>query len=258
MKYVSQMTDIVKSAKFIFENKDEQSHVHVKGRADYVTDIDLHVQQYLQSELKKAFPDIQFMGEEKDNSDVDFSGLVWILDPVDGTTNLIHDMHASVISLALAENRKIIAGVIFNPFTGDFWYAEHGCGAFLNGQPIHVDSAEKMEDSLIAIGTAPYYHQYADWSLEAAKRVLLRSQDIRRSGSAALELAYIAAGRLDGMFEIVLHPWDYGAGVCLIEEAGGKVTDFNGGPLDITKAGNFVASNGKIHDELLECLNFSC
>lgn len=255
MKYVTQMVEVIQSAKFLFENKKEQSQVHVKGPADYVTDIDFHVQKYLQSELHKKWPDIQFMGEEKDNSDVDFSGGVWILDPVDGTTNLIHDMHASVVSLALAIDRKLIAGVIFHPFTGDTWYAEKGCGAYLNGAAIHVDTAEKLGDSLIAVGTTPYYHEYADWTFDTMKKVYLKCQDIRRSGSAALELAYVATGRLDGMFERVLQPWDYAAGICLIEEAGGKVTDFDGKPVDVTKKGCMVATNGKIHQELLDCIH---
>lgn len=254
MRYSEKMIEIVKSAGFLFENKEEQGHVHVKGRADYVTDVDFHVQRFLQGKLKEAFPDIEFMGEEKDNSDVDFSGRVWILDPVDGTTNLIHDMRASVISLGLAENKNVIAGVIYNPFTNEIWHAEHGFGAFYNGKPVHVNEADKMEDSILAVGTAPYYHEYADWTFEAVKRVFLKSQDIRRSGSAALELAYIASGRLSGMFERILQPWDYAAGMCLIEEAGGKVTDFDGNPLDITKKGNFAATNGKIHEELLACI----
>ncbi|MEE8885921.1 MAG: inositol monophosphatase [Eubacteriales bacterium] len=251
---IKKMEEIVRSAEGIFENREDSQKVHTKGRADYVTEVDFHVQQYLQRRLLEEFPDVQMMGEEKDNSDIDFSKKVWILDPVDGTTNLIHDMRASAISLGYVEGGKIAAGVIFLPFSGEMYTAERGKGAFLNGHPIHVSAAETLDECLISVGTAPYYHEYADWTFEAAKKVFLRSQDIRRSGSAAMELSYIAAGRLDGTFERILQPWDFSAGICILEEAGGKATDFDGNPVDFTKKGPVVASNGKVHEELLDCI----
>lgn len=252
--YVNRMAEIVLQAADLFHNQEDAEHIHVKGRADYVTDMDFHVQQYLQAALQKEWPKIQFMGEEKDNSDIDFSGMVWILDPVDGTTNLIHDMKASMISLGLARNREVIAGVVCNPFSGDVWTAEKGGGAFLNGKSIHVSRADKLEDSLVAIGTAPYYREYADWTFQASKNIFLKAQDIRRSGSAALELAYIASGRLEGMFERVLQPWDFAAGLCLVEEAGGTVSDLEGNPVNITARGGIVAGNGRVNQEIIRCL----
>lgn len=251
---VGEMEKIVRSEEPVFENRKDSQKVHTKGRADYVTDVDFHVQKDLTEKLKAAFPEVQMMGEEKDNSAIDFGGAVWILDPVDGTTNLIHDMRASAISLAYAENGIIRAGVIFCPFSGEMYTAERGKGAFLNGSPIHVSGAASLEESLISIGTAPYYHEYADWTFRAAENVFLKCQDIRRSGSAAIELSYLSAGRLDGNFERILQPWDFSAGLCILEEAGGRVTDLEGKPVDFTGKSPIVASNGKIHEALLACL----
>lgn len=251
---MERMAAIVQSAENIFEDRDDSQKVHTKGRADYVTDVDLHVQQYLSGKLAEEFPDVQFMGEEKDNSGIDFQGKVWILDPVDGTTNLIHDMRASAISLGYADGGKIQAGVIFCPFSGEMFTAERGKGAYLNGRQIQVSQAETLGESLISIGTAPYYHEYADWTFRTAEKVFLQCQDIRRSGSAAIELAYIAAGRLEGTFERILQPWDFAAGVCLVEEAGGTVTDLGGGPVDFSHRGGICASNGLVHEAFLDCL----
>lgn len=251
---MERMAEIVRSAENIFEDRDDSQKVHTKGRADYVTDVDLHVQQYLSGKLAEVFPDVQFMGEEKDNSDIDFQGKVWILDPVDGTTNLIHDMRASAISLGYAEGGKIKAGVIFCPFSKELFMAERGKGAWLNGKRMHVSQAKTLGESLIAFGTAPYYHEYTDWSFNAAKKLFLQCQDIRRSGSAAIEFAYVAAGRLDGIFEKLLSPWDFAAGICLVEEAGGKVTDLEDRPVDFSKKSGILASNGQVHEAILDCL----
>lgn len=251
---MERMAEIVRSAEDIFEDRDDSQKIHTKGRADYVTDVDLHVQQYLSKKLAESFPGVQFMGEEKDNSEINFQKSVWILDPVDGTTNLIHDMRASAISLGYAEEGKIKAGVIFCPFSKELYMAERGKGAFLNGRPIHVSRAESLGESLISIGTAPYYHEYADWTFRVSKEIFLQCQDIRRSGSAAIELAYIAAGRLDGNFERILQPWDFSAGICIVEEAGGIVTDLEGRLVDFSKKSGICASNGRIHDSLLSCL----
>ena len=245
---------IVRSAENLFENKEDSANIHKKGRANFVTEVDLHVQNYLQTVLGEKYPDIQFMGEEKDNSGLDLSGLVWILDPVDGTTNLVHDRKESCISLALAENHRVILGVVFNPDTGELYQTERGAGAYLNGKKLHVSAAETLADCLVEMGTAPYYHQYADWTFDVSRELFLRSQDVRRGGSAALSLAHIAAGNLDVMFEKILQPWDYAAGSLLLEEAGGMLTDLEGKPLDCCARSSLLATNGAVHREALEVI----
>jgi len=248
------MTRIVCSAKELFENKEDSAAVHVKGRSDYVTEVDLHVQAYLQSVLAEKYPDIPFMGEEKDNTGLDLSGAVWILDPVDGTTNLLHDSKESCISLALADRHQAVLGVIYNPDTGELYTAERGKGAFLQGEKLRVSGAEKLESCLVEMGTAPYYHQYADWTFRVAKALFLESQDVRRGGSAALSLAHIAAGSLDVMFEKILQPWDFAAGSLILEEAGGKLTDLEGRPLDCCAKTSVLATNGAVHEEALKII----
>ena len=251
---LDRLADIVRKTRPLFENTELLSSVHQKGQADFVTDVDYQVQSFLLSELAAFRPDIQFMGEEKDNSNIDFSGLVWILDPVDGTTNLIHRFRQSSVSLALAENQTIIAGIIYNPYTDELFSALKGCGSSLNGQPVTVSSCASLSDSLVSVGTSPYIHDYADWNFRRAKEIFLRCQDIRRLGSAALDLAYVACGRTDGFYEIYLSPWDYAAGLLLIEEAGGRVTDFSGNPPDCSAPSSILATNGSVHEELRELL----
>lgn len=151
---INELIELVKSVKPMFLNHTEAEHVTVKGRADFVTQVDIRVQEYMRNELSKRWPDVQFMGEEKDNSDIDFNGAVWILDPVDGTTNLIHDFKDSALSLGLCEQEQVTLGVIYQPFLDEIFWAQKGKGAFCNGKPIHVSDTRKLEDSLVAVGTS--------------------------------------------------------------------------------------------------------
>ncbi len=226
----------------------------LKGHGDYVTAVDTGVQNFLAEKLGALYPDIQFMGEEKNNDDIDFSGRVWILDPIDGTANLVRDFDQSAVSLALVENGVPLIGVVYNPFTDELYAAEKGKGATLNGQPIHVTDAEHLSDSLIAVGTCPYHKEMGKAVFDSIYRVYMVAEDVRRMGAAALDLCHVAAGRADGMFEHILNPWDIAAGVLLIREAGGVVTDMNGVPLRLDRACSVLASNGKIHNELQKLL----
>lgn len=245
-----QLAEIVRRTRPVFEDARLVSSVHQKGPVDFVTDADMRVQAFLSEELSALAPDIQFMGEEKDNTGIDRDGSLWILDPVDGTTNLIHHFCHSTVSLALARRRTVTAAVIYNPYTDELFSADLGKGAFLNGTPIHVSRNETLRQSVIFTGTSPYYHEYAGWIFDKAREIYLCSQDIRRIGSAALELAYVAAGRADGFYESLLAPWDYAAGLLLIQEAGGTVTDLQGRAPDCTAPSSLLASNGLIHGEL--------
>lgn len=245
---------IVKDAAKLFGNEEAAAKITVKGLDDYVTEVDKTVQSTICKALFELYPEIQFMGEEKDNSDIDFGGAVWILDPVDGTTNLIHHFRASSVSLALAEGGQVTAGIVYNPYLEELFFARKGEGAFLNETPIHVSAAPNLASSLVSVGTAPYYHEYADEVFAQMKEIFLHAQDIRRIGSAAIDLAYVACGRTDAFFERILKPWDFAAGMLIIREAGGQVTDYAGEGPSVEGPQSVIASNGKIHEELLGIL----
>ena len=242
--------NLVKDTRQYFSNREMASHITEKGVADYVTETDMKVQTCLCDGLKELYPDIQFMGEERDNSDIDFSGMFWILDPVDGTTNLIHQFNHSAVSLALACDGEVLAGIIYCPYTDELFSAYKNEGAFLNGVPIHVSDIACLRDSLISVGTTPYEREHAEHVFDTIRRVFLQCQDIRRTGSAAMDLANVACGRTEAYFEMNLKPWDFAAGLLLVEEAGGRVATFSGAPVLLNRPCNIVASNEKIADEL--------
>lgn len=244
--------ELIKRTKSFIENRERAAHIKVKGPADYVTQVDTDIQKFLSEELRRLAPEIQFLGEEEGLHEMT-GDTYWILDPVDGTTNLIHDYQHSVVSLGLYDKGEIIMGVIYDPFRDDIYYAQKGRGSFLNGNPIHVSEAASLSETIIAIGTSPYNKELADENFRRIQRVFEKGQDIRRTGSAALDLAYVACGRTGGFFEPILSPWDFAAGMLLVMEAGGRITDFAGEPLNLLKKSSVVATNGKIHDELRGC-----
>ena len=205
-----------------FFRRDELTDVVSKeGHANYVTNIDCKVQAFLEKELLQLLPGSEFIGEEKENQDLTDEP-TWIVDPLDGTTNMIHDYRMSAVSIALCRNKKPVIGLVWQPFTQELFYAEEGRGAFLNDRPIHV-SDTPFRNALVAVGTAPYYEELEDTGMKLASEFLHQCADIRRSGSAALDLAYLACGRHDIFFELRLKPWDYAAGSLIVQEAGGLV-----------------------------------
>lgn len=207
--------------------------VRAKSKTDYVTNVDLAVQELLRERLAALAPDVQFMGEEQDNTGLDWSRPCWVLDPVDGTTNLIHNFRHSALSLALAEDGQILFGVVYNPYSGECFTARRGQGAFCNGSPIRVSSADRLEDSLLSVGTVPGRRELADTAFRQMRALYDTCQDVRRTGCASLDLCWVACGRLDGYVELSLQPWDYAAGRLLVEEAGGRVTAPDGSPLSL-------------------------
>lgn len=250
---IQEIIALVKRTRAFVENREKAGHIKTKGRADYVTQVDTDIQAFLFRELRSRFPDIQFLGEEEGLHEMT-ADTYWILDPIDGTTNLIHDYQHSVVSLGLYEKGEITLGIVYDPFREDVYYAQRGQGSFLNGTPIHVSEAETLSETIITVGTSPYDRELAEENFRRMQRVFDKAQDIRRTGAAALDLAYVACGRTGGFFEPRLSPWDFAAGMLLVEEAGGKVTDFAGKPLSFRQKGSVAASNGKIHEELLGAL----
>ncbi len=251
---IQEVIELVKSVRPFVQNRERAGHIQVKGPADYVTQVDTDIQNYLSRKLNELAPGIQFLGEEEGLHEMD-ADTYWILDPIDGTTNLIHDYQHSVISLGLYDKGEITLGVIYDPFRDDVYYAQKGQGSFLNGSPIHVSDAGTLSETIVTIGTSPYDRELTKINFRRFQRVFEKSQDIRRTGSAALDLAYLACGRTGGFFESLLSPWDFAAGMLLVTEAGGKVTDYAGAPLNLLKRGSVVATNGKVHEQLRALMN---
>ena len=237
---------IVKEAAKLFANREEVNRIKEKGAYDFVTAVDEAVQQFMSQELQKLYPNIQFLGEEGDNADVDLNGLLWVLDPVDGTTNLIHDYKNSAISLALMENREPIAGIIYDPYLDEMYWAKKGEGSFLNGEKISVSTAKTMGESLIAIGTSPYRKNEAPDNFRTFEKIYMDCQDLRRTGSAALDMAHVACGRIEGYIEKKLKLWDFAAGTVIVREAGGKVLDYEGYDRTMELMGDVVVGNAFI------------
>lgn len=249
-----EVISLVHSLKPLIADRKRAAQVQEKGQADFVTQVDLSVQHELAKTLGRRWPEIQFMGEEEGARAQDVSRPMWILDPIDGTTNLIHDYRESAVSLALWDGLEVVMGVVYNPFTGETYSAARGRGARLNGKTIHVSKRPNLASSLSIFGTSPYHKEWADKVFGKAKALYLRSEDLRRGGSAALDLCKIACGRAEVYFEYDLKPWDYAAGMLIVKEAGGVCTDFHGGKLPVVENGDILATNGIVHGEASELL----
>ncbi|GHU63359.1 inositol monophosphatase [Clostridia bacterium] len=250
---IQEIIRIVKQTNALFHHEENRRCTVKKGDRDFVTKVDFSVQEFLWTELGSRFPDIQFLSEEKDNRDVDFSRPYWILDPVDGTTNLIYDFRFSAVSLALcAGGDELAAGVIYQPYSDELFHAVCGQGAWLNDQPIHVGTAATMEESLVILGTNPYDRSRAKQDFDVYEKIFEAACEIRILGSAALDLAYVACGRADAFLERHLKPHDFAAGVLLIREAGGKVTDFSGVDVAIAQSGDLLTANEAIWRKMFE------
>lgn len=257
MKYAireQEIIGLVHSLRPLITDRKRAGQVQEKGLADFVTQVDLSVQHELAQKLGERWPEIQFMGEEEGARAQDVSRPMWILDPIDGTTNLIHNFRESAVSLALWDGQNVVLGVVYNPFTGETYSATLGHGARLNGKTIHVSKRPNLASSLSIFGTSPYHKEWADKVFSKAKTLYLRSEDLRRGGSAALDLCKIAAGRAEVYFEYDLKPWDYAAGMLIVKEAGGVCTDFGGKLLPVVENGDILATNGIVHREAAELL----
>ena len=190
-----------------------------EGHANFVTNVDQRMQDLLMERLRALCPEAKFIGEEKENERLT-DAPTWVVDPIDGTTNFIHDYRCSAISAALLVDRKPLVGCVCHPYLREVYSAERGKGAFLNDRPMRVGSFG-LERALVGFGTSPYQAELGAPSLDIALAFLRRAADIRRCGSAAMDLAYVACGRQDVFFELNLKPWDIAAGSLLVTEAGG-------------------------------------
>jgi len=221
----------------------------IQEASDFVTHVDRASEQIIIKTIKRKLHHHHILAEES-LREPDAGHYRWIIDPLDGTTNYIHGYPVFSLSIALQFNDEIILGIVFDPMRNEVFSAEKGKGAFLNGKSIRVSSVGDMANSLVATGFPFRKKNLIDAYLTLFKNIFNRVSDIRRAGSAALDLAHVAAGRCDGFFEIALGPWDIAAGSLLVSEAGGAVTDFGGGH-DYISTGNIVAASPSIHREML-------
>jgi Archaeal fructose-1,6-bisphosphatase and related enzymes of inositol monophosphatase family len=231
----------------------EQLQVSKKGPADYVSRADRRAEEIVASELQKARPAYGLLMEEAGTVAGTDTSNRWIIDPLDGTTNFLHGIPHFSISIALERDGELFAGVVYNPVPDEMYVAERGSGAFLNGRRLRVSSRRKPEESLFATGIPFKGIADHDLFLRQLQRVMAVSSGVRRYGSAALDLAYVAAGRYDAFWENGLHPWDVAAGIVLVREAGGHVTDLTGGKGMLSGSG-IVASNTALHEDLMAML----
>ncbi|MDR6816964.1 myo-inositol-1(or 4)-monophosphatase [Neorhizobium sp. 2083] len=228
--------------------------VSVKGPGDFVSQADMKAEKIVRDELMKARPTYGFLGEESDELKGTDGAHRWIVDPLDGTTNFLHGIPQFAVSIALERNGEVVAGVVFNPATDELFTAEKGGGAFMNDRRIRVAARRVLSDCVIGCGLPHLGRGNHGKFLVELRHVMGEVAGMRSFGAAALDLAYVAAGRLDGFWETDLMPWDMAAGLILIREAGGFVSDMKG-TTDIFGSANLVAGNELIQKALVEVAN---
>jgi myo-inositol-1(or 4)-monophosphatase len=239
-----------RAGKLLRESRDKELTVERKSSLiDLVTQVDTEAEKLIVEIIRARYPDHEILGEEGGKSG-NSSEYRWIIDPLDGTINFTHGLPIYCVSIGVEYRKELIAGAVYDPNTNELYTAERGKGAYLNGRPIRVSATDKLIESLLITGFPYNIHKNPDILIERFVDFLMKGQAVRRLGSAAIDLCYVAAGRADGFWESSIQPWDVAAGILLIEEAGGRVTDFRGGSVDLDRP-NVLATNGRIHDEML-------
>ena len=225
--------------------------VSKKGAADYVSAADLKAEQTIFEELSRARPGYGFLGEERGMIEGSDKTHTWIVDPLDGTTNFLHAMPHFAINIALQRQGQIVAGVTYNPANAELFWTERGRGAYLNDRRLRVAARTRFEEAVFATGIPFMGHGQHGRFLKELHQISQRVSGVRRFGAAALDLAWVAAGRFDGFWERDLSPWDMAAGILMVTEAGGRVTDADGGE-DTLASGSICAANNELHGALVE------
>lgn len=244
---------VVKEAGLIVLNaRNIESGIESKqGSANFVTKYDVEVQNYLYQQLSSLFPNADFLGEEDLQRKSINSEYCFIIDPIDGTTNFIFDYRHSAISVALMYQNEIAYGVVYNPFLNELFYAERGKGAFLNDRPLKINPLA-LKDGIVGFGTATYYPEKAEQTFSYAKKLFDQALDLRRTGSAALDICYVAANRFVLFFELILSPWDYAAGSLILTEAGGIIKTFEQSEIEPMSPCSIIAANPIAYQDFLK------
>jgi myo-inositol-1(or 4)-monophosphatase len=224
--------------------------VRKKGKIDLVTDVDVEVERMFRALVAERFPSHQVVAEELGGQEAVRRSHCWIFDPLDGTTNYAHGLPIFCSSLALEIDGRVAVAAVYDPARRELFTAMRGGGAYLNGAPLSVSAVDRLVDSLLVTGFAYTVHEAAEELVSLFGAFLGRAQAVRRLGSAALDLCYVAAGRFDAFWEQHLRPWDMAAGSLVVEEAGGRMSAMDGAPFDVWH-GDMLASNGALHDTLL-------
>jgi myo-inositol-1(or 4)-monophosphatase len=235
-----------------FNNKNLQIS-NKEGINNLVTEADHASEKAIIDTIREAFPEHAILSEESGNHVMD-NEFKWIIDPIDGTVNYAHGIPICCVSIGLEKSGQMLMGAVYNPFLKEFYFAERGEGAFLNNQPIHVSAETEVIKSCLVTGFPYTYLDQPNGPLECFARFIKQGVPVRRLGSAAMDLCWVAAGRFDGFFEHKLNAWDSAAGFLIVEEAGGKVTDFQGNEYSPYQP-HILASNAKIHNEMLRWIN---
>jgi len=236
------------AGKLIRRSITRKKTISKKGEIDLVTEIDCAAEKLILKTIQKAFPGHAFLCEESSASGR--SKHRWIIDPIDGTTNFAHSLPVCSVSIAYEENGIVRMGGVYDPVREELFYAEKGRGAYLNGKKIRVSKTKKLNDALLATGFPYDRRKDPDKYLKIFREFLMQAQEIRRLGSAALDLCYVACGRFDGYWEAKLNPWDKAAGMLILKEAGGKLSDYHGKKLTLEEP-TIVASNSILHRQIL-------
>ena len=251
IKIIKKAGNILKDGFFTDKN------ITFKAKKDLVTQFDVAVEKYLKKKFFKRFKNFNIIAEESDNSNIEFNNSI-IIDPIDGTTNFVNGVPHTAISVGVYKNKKPYLAIVYNPILDELYTAKIGKGAFLNGKKLKVSLENNFQKALLATGF-PYTSGTDENDLndvvKKIKDVLPLCQDLRRLGSASLDLCYVAKGTYEGYYEMNLKPWDVSAGVLILTEAGGKVSNISGGEYNLFEDKYLVASNGKIHNEFIKNLN---
>ena len=247
---IKDIIEIVLETDKIFFDEKLRSDVSEKGKFDYVTRADIEISHYLHKRLKERFPEVGFFSEEE--KIFEKGKKYFILDPIDGTTNFMHGLSLSALSLGYCDDGEILAGVIYIPYTKELFWAEKGKGAYLNGKQIKCSRHSKLSECLGILELNAYFKDDYKSALSHSKKIYLNCQDIRTFGSVAVDLAYLASGRADVFLGRYLKPWDFAAGMIILSEAGGKLSGLNK-KADINELNqHIIASNTNVYDEFLK------
>jgi myo-inositol-1(or 4)-monophosphatase len=248
-EFLPKMTAIAREAgTLLLEFFDKNIRIEYKGDADLVTAADRKSEALIRERIQQTWPGHDVLGEEEGLRDTG-SEYRWYVDPLDGTTNFAHGFPVFCVSMAVQRKDAMIAGVVYDPTRDEIFAAERGKGATLNDRSIHVSQTNLLKESLVGTGF-PSHKRHKNPNIYFYHQITLRSHGVRRAGSAALDLCYVACGRMDGFWEFNLNPWDTAAGVLVVEEAGGVASNFKGGPFELNSR-ETLASNGVIQDELI-------
>jgi myo-inositol-1(or 4)-monophosphatase len=243
---------VIRAGEVQMQHFGHEMRVDKKGAIDLVTEIDLQIEREFRALIAERFPDHVVLGEEFSAADErhQIAEYSWVFDPVDGTTNFAHGLPIFCSSLALEIHGQPVAAAVYDPTRRELFTAQRGLGAWLNGKPLRVSSAETLMDALLCTGFPYTVQQKPEELIGLFGHFLSISRAVRRLGSAAIDLCYVATGRLDGFWEQRLSPWDISAGALIVQEAGGVTTTVAGEPFN-SRLGNIVASNGRIHDQMV-------